>query len=991
MADAYYLKFDGVGWVKPPTSTTTNNFDLGFRASNTGRLEFTLIGEQGNFDNFMVLRRNNTLNGRMDGIDFTINVTDDTDVNVYYLLERRPDGTLRLYENGVFTSVANVGSRTFVASPQIGNINNVIRIGRLDKIDYINYNDRTADYSYDSTIDGASGNAVFTDQTTNGNDGVFVNLTNAAWVLYDDGSSSGTEYSLTLNQGIYSITGQIINLLTERAISLDQGNYDLTGQPVSLLTERAISLDQGIYDITGQPVSLLANRSLSLDQGNYDLTGQPLTLSSPGTSSDDPVPDLSPTFRWKLNGNTDDAVEGYNAEASAGTAYTDSIIPSLPDDQSAFFDSGNSEINVTNDARINSTRVKGSMSMWFTADSLPTNNRARAVYEQGGSVNWITMIQEGSDLLFLVGESSNSQGFIRHAINANQTYHVFYSFDFSLDRMNFWIDGVSIGEEQPNVGNELAAHGGDISIGGSADIRDSNGNRNFDPFEGKIQDIVYWSEIELTGTEAFDINAWGRQSDITTYMFSFDQGNYDVTGQQLNLSIERSILFDQGSYDVTGQPVSLLANRSLSLNEGSYDVTGQPVSLLANRSLPLNQGSYDVTGQTVSLLANRSLPLNQGSYDVTGQPVSILTERAISLEQGSYSTTGSTFSFDYAQTSTYNFLLNVGTYSITGNELSLLSERAMTLNQGNYSTTGNDVGLITERAISFDQGTYDTTGQPVNLLADRSIVFDQGTYDVTGQPVSLLANRSLSLDQGNYDRTGQPISLLTQRAMSLDQGNYDLTGQPVNLLADRVLDLQQGSYSVTGRSITFSYIETNAYDLVLGQGTYSTVGSDFTFDYVVPNQYNITLASGSYSTVGDDLSLLTNRMLAISPGSYSTVGDDVSLLVDRMLNMSTGLYSVTGNDIPLLTNRMLAMSPGSYTTEGSPVSALLHRQLTMNTGVYTTIGSSVSIDYSEFSGFEIGSYSISFVQTPVKAYYDDSLVNTTYKQTNIKVNYYGWL
>ena len=761
-----------------------------------------------------------------------------------------------------------------------------------------------------------------------------------------------------------------------------------TGSTDGDLQGTATNGDQWVFYDNG---SNATEYDLTLDQGVYSLTGQPLTLSSPGTSSDDPVPDLSPTFRWKLNGNTDDAVEGYNAEASAGTAYTDSIIPSLPDDQSAFFDSGNSEINVTNDARINSTRVKGSMSMWFTADSLPTNNRARAVYEQGGSVNWITMIQEGSDLLFLVGESSNSQGFIRHAINANQTYHVFYSFDFSLNRMNFWIDGVSIGEEQPNVGNELAAHGGDISIGGSADIRDSNGNRNFDPFEGKIQDIVYWSEIELTGTEAFDINAWGRQSDITTYMFSFDQGNYDVTGQQLNLSIERSILFDQGSYDVTGQPVSLLANRSLSLNEGSYDVTGQPVSLLANRSLPLNQGSYDVTGQTVSLLANRSLPLNQGSYDVTGQPVSILTERAISLEQGSYSTTGSTFSFDYAQTSTYNFLLNVGTYSITGNELSLLSERAMTLNQGNYSTTGNDVGLITERAISFDQGTYDTTGQPVNLLADRSIVFDQGTYDVTGQPVSLLANRSLSLDQGNYDRTGQPISLLTQRAMSLDQGNYDLTGQPVNLLADRVLDLQQGSYSVTGRSITFSYIETNAYDLVLGQGTYSTVGSDFTFDYVVPNQYNITLASGSYSTVGDDLSLLTNRMLAISPGSYSTVGDDVSLLVDRMLNMSTGLYSVTGNDIPLLTNRMLAMSPGSYTTEGSPVSALLHRQLTMNTGVYTTIGSSVSIDYSEFSGFEIGSYSISFVQTPVKAYYDDSLVNTTYKQTNIKVNYYGWL
>ena len=285
------------------------------------------------------------------------------------------------------------------------------------------------------------------------------------------------------------------------------------------------------------------------------------------------------------------------------------------------------------------------------------------------------------------------------------------------------------------------------------------------------------------------------------------------------------------------------------------------------------------------------LTLSQGVYSLTGQTIKLLSERAISLNQGGYSTTGAIFTFDYVVPSNYNFLLNAGTYSTTGQDIALLTERSVTLSQGSYSTTGNDIGLTTERAIS--------------------------------------------LDQGNYDVTGQPVSLLTERAISLDQGSYDLTGQPVNLLADRVLDLQQGSYTLTGRSITFSYIETNAYNLVLGQGSYSTIGSDFTFDYVVPNQYNITLASGS----------------------YSTTGDDVSLLVERMLTMGAG----------------------SYSSEGLPITALFHRQLTMDAGVYTTVGSSVSIAYSEFSGFEIGSYSISFVQTPVQAYYDDLLVNTTYK------------
>jgi hypothetical protein len=307
--------------------------------------------------------------------------------------------------------------------------------------------------------------------------------------------------------------------------------------------------------------------------------------------------------------------------------------------------------------------------------------------------------------------------------------------------------------------------------------------------------------------------------------------------------------------------------------------------------LTLNQGVYSLTGQPVSLLNERAISLDQGSYDLTGQPVDLLTERAISLDQGNYSTTGAIFTFDYVVPLNYNFLLN----------------------QGIYSITGQIINLLTERAISLDQGNYDLTGQPVSLLTERAISLDQGSYDITGQPVSLLANRSLSLDQGNYD----------------------VTGQPVNLLADRVLDLQQGSYTITGRSITFRYIETNAYNLVLGQGSYSTIGSDFTFDYVVPNQYNITLASGS----------------------YSTTGDEVSLLVERMLTMGAG----------------------SYSSEGLPITALFHRQLTMDAGVYTTVGSSVSIAYIEFSGFEIGSYSISFVQTPVQAYYDDLLVNTTYK------------
>jgi hypothetical protein len=229
---------------------------------------------------------------------------------------------------------------------------------------------------------------------------------------------------------------------------------------------------------------------------------------------DDPVNSLNPTFRWKLNSNPNDSgPSNYNANNSGSTVYTGSIIPYLPDDQAFYSASNDHQINVPNDSRINtSTRVLGSMSIWFKADGYPNGNADRNIYEQGGGTNWISITQEDADVVFGIGEGNANRSYVKHPININQTYHVFVSFNALQDRMAMWVDGVLIGEQPMGVGANLSAHSGDVSIGGASDARQSDSTTPHESFLGSIQDFSYWSEIELRGTEASEINAWGRQS-----------------------------------------------------------------------------------------------------------------------------------------------------------------------------------------------------------------------------------------------------------------------------------------------------------------------------------------------------------------------------------------------------------------------------------------------------------------------------------------------
>jgi len=96
---------------------------------------------------------------------------------------------------------------------------------------------------------------------------------------------SAGAFTLALDAGSYSLTGQDPGLTSARSIALNAGAYSVTGNDVTLVYSAgtvaySLTLDAGSYSLTGLDPTLASNRNLSLDAGSYNLTGYAITFSS---------------------------------------------------------------------------------------------------------------------------------------------------------------------------------------------------------------------------------------------------------------------------------------------------------------------------------------------------------------------------------------------------------------------------------------------------------------------------------------------------------------------------------------------------------------------------------------------------------------------------------------------------------------------------------------------------------------------------------------
>ena len=98
-------------------------------------------------------------------------------------------------------------------------------------------------------------------------------------VLQFPGAGGGGAYSLTAEQGSFTLTGADADLLAGRSLTAEQGSFTLTGADADLLAGRSLTAEQGSFTLTGADASLLASRELTAEQGSFTLTGADADLT----------------------------------------------------------------------------------------------------------------------------------------------------------------------------------------------------------------------------------------------------------------------------------------------------------------------------------------------------------------------------------------------------------------------------------------------------------------------------------------------------------------------------------------------------------------------------------------------------------------------------------------------------------------------------------------------------------------------------------------
>lgn len=218
--------------------------------------------------------------------------------NKYYLLYTQDATTNYLYVNGVlYSSTTNArnnvnlsrvwfGKNTYLSgsqSPPAGDLVGDLRLRR--------------------TYTTAAEAALWYQQRLKGYPDF---LAYRSWVSFAK-KAGGTAYTLAVDQGSVSLSGQAVNLLAARTLPVAQGSVTLTAEPANLLAGRVQVVDQGTVNLsaqsvnllagrslpvaqdsvalTSQTVNLLATRTLTVDQGSVALTGQAVTLTYSGSGS----------------------------------------------------------------------------------------------------------------------------------------------------------------------------------------------------------------------------------------------------------------------------------------------------------------------------------------------------------------------------------------------------------------------------------------------------------------------------------------------------------------------------------------------------------------------------------------------------------------------------------------------------------------------------------------------------------------------------------
>lgn len=400
----------------------------------------------------------------------------------------------------------------------------------------------------------------------------------AGLVTYKNAAAGGS-YSLTAEQGSFTLSGQAAGLRSARRLTAAQGSYTLTGQNATLATAGAftgsglevgaslsyvgnsyvgapaatgggggpytLTAEQGSYSLAGQASALRAARRMTAAQGSYALTGQAAGVRS---------------------GRRLTAAQG-SYTILGSVALVDLSITAQPG--SYALTGQNATLTRTGGSPYSMAAEQGSYSLTGQASALRAGRRVLAA--QGSYT--------------LSGQQAGLRSG-RRLIAAQGSY------------------ALSGQAAALRTARRLAAAQGSYALGG-----------------------------QLAG-----LNYSAGAASLVA-----EQGSYALTGQLASLRSSRRLVAAQGSYTLAGQAALLPRSYRITAAQGSYTLTGRAALFGLARRMAAAQGSYGLAGQQTTLTSSGAAKLmvaQQGSFVLTGHAANLRHAARLQLQAGSYSLTG---------------------------------------------------------------------------------------------------------------------------------------------------------------------------------------------------------------------------------------------------------------------------------------------------------------------------------------------------------------
>jgi len=264
---------------------------------------------------------------------------------------------------------------------------------------------------------------------------------------------------------------------------------------------------------------------------------------------------LNPEARWPLEANgTDYTGNGHNTNGGTGPAggFVPTIIPRAPFANAS--DWNGDTYDFPDSPRFNTGAgylgTERGYSVWFVADTIDASGAGRGIWTEGGGTNSLsiyTFNNGTADNIYCTAVEGANIDFVFYPINEGDLYHLGCMFDFAGGRIDMYLNGSLVASDVAlAVGGSLSSHGNDNAIGGVDQNTDNHlGNQLSGFFDGRIADLVYWSDGNLITAKNFsDIYKAGADMlPPNIFIESPLNQTYGVSSLDFNVSLD-----DDGSW-----------------------------------------------------------------------------------------------------------------------------------------------------------------------------------------------------------------------------------------------------------------------------------------------------------------------------------------------------------------------------------------------------------------------------------------------------------